>query len=82
MTTNDLPDTFVLDAIATLMGTSDDWNGGDICEAVADLIGATNRPHPGVGEGVEYAGRFFASTGRPLIAAYINDDAIPVDDEA
>lgn len=41
-----ITDTEALDQIATFMGTEPDWNGGDICELVADLLRGTGRPNP------------------------------------
>jgi hypothetical protein len=58
-------DTYVVDQIATYLGTREDWSGADALEVIADLIG-TVRPHPGSQRG--YRAIFEAVTGRPLTA--------------
>ena len=46
-------DQIVIDRIATLLGTSEEWSGADMLEFIADLIGDV-RPHPGNCEAGEY----------------------------
>ena len=52
-----------LDAIATLLGTSAEWNGADMLEDIANLIGKTDRPHPG-DKAETYLQEFAQATGR------------------
>lgn len=57
-------DQIVIDRIATLLGTSEEWSGADMLEFIADLIGDV-RPHPGgCAAGAEYQELFRAATGR------------------
>lgn len=46
-TTPTLSDADALDRLAAFMARPGGWNGGDVCEEAADLIGRTGRPHPG-----------------------------------
>lgn len=67
MATTPLDDTTALDQITDAFAVDGPWNGGDICEAVANIIGATERPHPGVDQPrAEYREAFQAVTGREL----------------
>lgn len=45
--TRDLDDQQALDALALYLGEQDSWNGGDVCDVLAEIIAATGRPHPG-----------------------------------
>lgn len=65
-----------LDAIATLLGTAEEWDS-EMLELIANLVGATERPHPGDSEKT-YRRDFLEATGRRVEAAY---DSTP-DDEA
>lgn len=56
----------VLDAIATLLGTSRAWNADTLTD-IANLIGQV-RPHPG--DAPNYADDFHAATGRLAPAAW------------
>lgn len=42
-----MTDREALDDLAQWLGTTESWNGGDVCEALADTIAKTGRPHPG-----------------------------------
>lgn len=42
-----MTDREALDALALFMARPGQWNGGDVCEVAAEVIGATGRPHPG-----------------------------------
>lgn len=43
-----ISDTQALNEIAVFMGSHEDWNGGDVCEVVAETLARTGRP--GVGD--------------------------------
>lgn len=59
-------DTDVLDKIAALLGSPEDWDGAaDFLEDIANLIG-TVRPHPGDNPAGDYAEAFEAETGRKM----------------
>lgn len=58
-------DTLTLDRLAVYLGSADDWNGGDVCEMVAEMIAATGRPHPGESQGRAYVKALARATGRP-----------------
>lgn len=60
-----MTDAEVLNAIATYLGTSDDWNAGDVCELVAELVAVSGRPHPGVGDGAGYVDRMVEAGYEP-----------------
>lgn len=63
---NPTTDSDIIDDIAALLGTAEDWSpGSDFLEIIADLIGQV-RPHPGEGSGTEYPSRFKQVTGRNL----------------
>lgn len=65
-------DTDAIDAIATLLGTAEQWDWEDL-ETIAGIIGAV-RPHPGSGRHhPDYAGFFEAATGRPVPEGYRAD---------
>lgn len=42
-----MTDREALDELAQWLGNTESWNGGDVCEALADYIAKTGRPHPG-----------------------------------
>lgn len=69
-----MTDQEALDAIAAYLGTQESWNGGDVCEFVANVIGRTGRPHPGsdlrVGGAAVYGDAFKRITGRDIPAEY------------
>lgn len=56
-------DQVVIDRIATLLGTSEEWSGADMLESIANLISDV-RPHPGNCEAGAYQELFRAATGR------------------
>jgi hypothetical protein len=67
-------DAQVIDAIALTLGTSDDWNGADFLDAVAEFVGEV-RPRPGRGDSATYARRLFEASdarkpfhGFPVVA--------------
>ena len=63
-------DTYVVDALATMLGTADEWrSAADYLEAIADLVGQV-RPHPGASDGAVYAVCFRQATGRDVVAAF------------
>jgi hypothetical protein len=41
------PATRQLDKLALLLGTNAEWDGADYLEAIADMVKASGRPHPG-----------------------------------
>ena len=49
-------DTNIVNAIALLLGTQREWNGGDCLEDIANLIGLV-RPHPGDQDPAAYVAR-------------------------
>lgn len=64
-------DTQVVDEIATLLGTTPDWNGADMLTMIAEIVSKT-RPHPGDfnPDPDVYARKFAAATGRPVSLDY------------
>ena len=62
-------DTDVVDAIATYLGTSQEWSGAECLEVIAELI-ATVRPHPGDIDDEDYPDAFAAATGRSIREGY------------
>ena len=50
-------DTNIVNAIALLLGTQREWNGGDCLEDIANLIGLV-RQHPGDQDPAGYVARF------------------------
>lgn len=68
-------DTLTLDRLAVYLGSAEDWNGGDICELLAEMIAATGRPHPGSGDPDTYTEEFKVATGRrvPWTWVHYND---------
>ena len=52
-------DTNIVNAIALLLGTQREWNGGDALEDIADLIGLV-RQHPGDQDPAGYVARLLA----------------------
>ena len=44
------PTTRQLDRLALHLGTSAQWDGADCLEVVANMVGASGRPHPGSGD--------------------------------
>jgi hypothetical protein len=67
---DDLRDREALDAIATRLGTSAEWSGAaDFLEDIANIIGETERPHPG-GAADTYLQDFAQATGRTCPGAY------------
>lgn len=70
----DYSDEHVVDAIATLLGTSPEWDGAaDYLEDIANLIGLV-RPHPGDRTPSEYRREFKAATGREVKAGWDGGD--------
>jgi|SRR5699024_5137839 len=63
-----MTDEQVVDAIATVLGTSAEW-GADHLDAITTLIAGV-RPHPGDRRPLEYAADFAISTGRALVSAW------------
>ena len=64
-------DTEVVDAIATTLGTTSEWNA-DQLETIANLVGWA-RPHPGDSAPV-YREEFLRATGRPVVKDYVGDE--------
>lgn len=62
-------DEYVVDAIATYLGTWSEWSGADALEAIADLIGRV-RPHPGNVPAEIYAQAFANYTDRRIDPNY------------
>jgi len=61
-------DTWVVDAIATLLGTAEAWEVEDL-EIVAELVSFT-RLHPGTVPGKWYADAFRRESGRDVVPGY------------
>ena len=64
-----MTDQEALDALAAYLGTQESWNGGDVCDVVANMIAKTGRPHPGSHYPV-YSTVFKTMTGRDIPDAY------------
>ncbi|SEE48246.1 hypothetical protein [Jiangella alba] len=65
-------DQYAVDAIATLLGTSAEWNSS-MFEDISDIVGAV-RPHPGDAADT-YGDDFRKVTGREVLAAWdLTDD--------
>jgi hypothetical protein len=61
-----LSDQDVLDEIAVRLGTSPEWNGGDLLSWIAEMIALSGRPNPGVWARSRYPEQFRAATGRDV----------------
>lgn len=74
-------DQAVVDRLALYLGTRESWNGGDVCEHAANLIGNV-RPHPGDAT-PGYARSFTAETGRPWqdFGDDVDEDDVAGDEE-
>ena len=77
MASNDMgaspTDQGVIDAIATMLGTSESWSGADMLETIAELVGAV-RPHPGNTRPEHFVELFAIVTGREAPAQWIDPD--------
>lgn len=62
----------VIDAIATMLGTSPEWSS-EYLEDIANLIGVV-RPHPGDKTPAQYRQEFREATGREVPAAFDMDE--------
>ncbi len=77
-----MTDQDAVDAIATILGTPEDWDGAaDFLESIADVIGAV-RPHPGQVQNYDYRTAFKTATGRDVPERYdATPDPEPEDEE-
>lgn len=71
-----LSDQQALDRIATLLGTQSSWPGADCLEDIANLVGRTERPHPG-DRAATYRADFKQATGRDVVEAFVGDEGEP-----
>lgn len=62
-----------LDDLAVMLGTAPEWNGADDLESIANVIGRTERPHPGDASD-SYREEFAKATRRIAPDRYGHDD--------
>jgi hypothetical protein len=82
-------DADALDRLARYLATPGDWNGGDVCEYLADTVRATGRPNPDtVDDGAAFTAYCDALAARraadgldAAVAAAANTDDLDSDEE-